>query len=130
MERGKEVIFLDTNAVIYLFSAHDKIPEKARKAIEANDLYVSPMLRLELQYLYEIGRAKQKPQTVLEALYKDIGLTVHNHDFDSIILHALHAPWTRDPFDRIITAHAQAMKSPLITTDHVILQHYKHAFWK
>lgn len=124
------MIFLDTNAVIYLFSGSDKIPERSQKAIEAEDLYVSPMVRLELQYLYEIGRTKHKAQTVLDALYKDIGLSVHNHDFDSIILHALNAPWTRDPFDRIITAHAHTMKASLLSTDKIILQHYKHAFWK
>jgi PIN domain nuclease of toxin-antitoxin system len=36
---------------------------------------------------------------------------------------------SRDPFDRIITAHAHLTSSPVLTKDESIRQHYRHAFW-
>jgi PIN domain nuclease of toxin-antitoxin system len=37
--------------------------------------------------------------------------------------------WTRDPFDRIITAQDMVSHAPLITKDGAILSHYKRAIW-
>ena len=123
------MIFLDTNAAIYLFSGYEHFPMKTQKAIEADECYVSPMVRLELQYLFEIGRTKHKSQTVIDTLYKDLGVLVHNHYFDPIVLDAISAPWSRHPFDRIITAHAKCMEAILVTTDKIILKNYPKAIW-
>jgi PIN domain nuclease of toxin-antitoxin system len=124
------MIFCDTNVIIYLFSGYDAFPKRAVAAIEQNDCFISPMVHLELQYLYEVKRTKHKPEMILNALYKEIGVSVHNHYFHPIVLEAIHAPWTRDPFDRLITAHAKAMDSVLLTTDQTILKHYKKALWE
>lgn len=123
------MIFLDTNVVIYLYSGFDKFPKKVEKSIESQDCYISPMVRLELQYLFEVGRSKHKSHAIIDTLYKELGLLVHNHYFDSVILDAIHESWSRDPFDRIITAHAKAMDSGLITTDKIIQKNYAKAFW-
>jgi len=37
--------------------------------------------------------------------------------------------WTRDPFDRVITAQAATDGSSLITKDEIILHHYENAVW-
>ena len=124
------MLFLDTNAVIYIFSGFEKFPKRVVDLIESSDCYISPMVRLELQYLYEVGRSKHNSEAVIQALYKEIGLLVHNHMFDSIILTAVQAPWTRDPFDRIIVSHAACMDGFLVTTDNVIQKHYKKAVWR
>ena len=38
--------------------------------------------------------------------------------------------WTRDPFDRLITAAAAAGEHPLVTRDPVIREHYAGAVWE
>ena len=48
-----------------------------------------------------------------------------------VIQAALPIGWTRDPFDRIITAQAAANgKSRLITADEIIREHYEAAVWE
>ena len=42
---------------------------------------------------------------------------------------ANHLSWTRDPFDRMITAHALSFSAMLCTRDGTIREHYQHAFW-
>jgi len=37
--------------------------------------------------------------------------------------------WTRDPFDRLIVAHAAANDARLLTKDEKIRRHYKRAVW-
>lgn len=124
------MIFLDTNIVIWAFRGETHLLSgKVIHAIENNDLYISPMVKLELQYLYEIKRVKMTPQIVLDFLYKAIGLVVHDLSFDKMITTSLDVRWTRDPFDRIITSHAQTLDSVLLTKDEVIRAHYKKAVW-
>lgn len=44
-----------------------------------------------------------------------------------IIEAALEQPWTRDPFDRIVVAHAALRESPLVTRDRNVRGHYPQA---
>ena len=37
--------------------------------------------------------------------------------------------WTRDPFDRVITAQSAIDRNRLITKDKIIRDHYEHAVW-
>lgn len=37
--------------------------------------------------------------------------------------------WTRDPFDRMIAAHAIVADTPLLTADRTILDHLPLASW-
>ncbi len=124
------MIFLDTNVVIFLYSGYDNFSKTVIKLIDDNDCFISPMVKLELQYLHEIGRAKPNSQTVLEVLHKEIGLDIDHLPFNTIVDAAINASWTRDPFDRLITAHARALDSYLVTSDNVIHKHYKKAVWK
>jgi PIN domain nuclease of toxin-antitoxin system len=50
--------------------------------------------------------------------------------FPTIAEVALGEGWTRDPFDRLIVAHAKANGiAPLITKDEAIHEHYANARW-
>ena len=42
---------------------------------------------------------------------------------------ALAEKWSRDPFDRLIVAHAKAQKTPLVTRDEKIRENYRLAVW-
>lgn len=124
------MILLDTNVTIWAFQGKSElISKKAFEYIETNDLFISPMVKLELEYLYEIGKAKVKPDLVINSLYQSIGLTIHDISFHRLVDVSISAKWTRDPFDRLIASHAKALDAILLTKDAVILKHYKNAVW-
>ena len=85
---------------------------------------------VELQYLCEIRRIIVSPPEILMKLNVEIGLTVCDYPFPIIAEIALGEGWTRDPFDRIIVAHAKANGvAPLLTKDELILANYPNARW-
>jgi PIN domain nuclease of toxin-antitoxin system len=124
------MIYLDTHAVVWLYAGETtRFPDKARAAIDMQDLRVSPMVRLELHYLYETERISVRPDEVLARLTADLGLATCDHPFDAVVAKAGSLSWTRDPFDRIITAQAALHKSHLVTKDRTIRAHYRHCLW-
>ncbi len=124
------MIYLDTHVVVWLYAGQtEKLSEKARYCINDNDIYISPIASLELQYLFEIKRITPRPQTVISALSEAIGLNVCDKNFFQIVQCAQQYSWTRDPFDRIIVAQAALNDNILVTKDQTILTHFKHAVW-
>jgi len=124
------MMFLDTHVVVWLYAGEvGRLPAEARRMIEEQDLLISPMVILELQYLVETGRLKGEAHTVVATLAKTLGLEACEWGFSQVILEALAQDWTRDPFDRIIVAHAAARNLPLLTKDDTILANYRKAFW-
>jgi PIN domain nuclease of toxin-antitoxin system len=124
------VIYLDTHVLVWLFSgAANELSSTARALIDAEQLLVSPIVGLELQLLYERGRAKQSAAEVLSTLSTDVGLTVCDLAFPLVAARARDERWTRDPFDRLIVAQAQVRGAPLLTRDDRIREHYERAVW-
>jgi PIN domain nuclease of toxin-antitoxin system len=125
------ICYIDTQVAIWLNEANlAKFSQKARSLIEAADLRISPMAVMELEYLYEIRRILIKPQDILVKLGAEIGLAVCDHPFPAIVEMALGESWTRDPFDRIIVAHAKSNgAAPLLTKDELIRANYPNARW-
>ena len=108
----------------------DKLTRKAIVAIEESEVLISPMVLLELEYLYETKKIVQPPQALLNQLESQIGMRLCNHPFPSIVQTALLETWTRDPFDRVIVAHAKSNGyAPLITSDSEIRRHYNRTTW-
>jgi PIN domain nuclease of toxin-antitoxin system len=124
-------IYLDTNIVVWLGEGQvEKFTRAAAEALESSDLEISPMVLIELQYLYEIKRIVKPPLALLDQLQTLIGLRVSEHPFLSVAQTALLEAWTRDPFDRIIVAQARSDGySGLITSDEKIQQNYSKAIW-
>lgn len=124
------MIYLDTNAVVWLAGAPEQLSERARAAINAADeLFVSPMVRLELTYLCESGRLAQPAEVVLDHLGGVLPLRECSRLFSAVVGAARNLAWTRDPFDRLITAQASLGDDTLLTRDATILAHYAHATW-
>jgi len=125
------LVFLDTNPVIRLiaFGGRGNLSSKVRALLESEDLYISPLVKLELYYLYEIKRFKENPEEVIKYLSKTIGLKFSGISFLDIIEEAARISWTRDPFDRLIVAEAKINGAQLVTADKNILENYKHAVW-
>jgi PIN domain nuclease of toxin-antitoxin system len=125
------LIYLDTHVAAWLHAAGaELLSEEAAKWIEeADEIRISPMVRLELQYLYEIGRVTQPATLVLDALQASLGIRVCDAPFPAVARAAESETWTRDPFDRIIVAQASMRDAPLVTKDRILHQHYDRAVW-
>ena len=124
------IYFLDTHAVIWLYEGKvEKFSESLKLTLQNNDLFISPMVKLELQYLYEIKRTEEPSSKVCDVLYKSIGLQVHHVSLDVLVEKALAESWTRDPFDRLIVAHARLCKGTLLSKDSAIQEHYSKTIW-
>jgi PIN domain nuclease of toxin-antitoxin system len=124
--------YLDTQIVVWLVSSnHRQLSAKAHRTInQADTLFVSPMVELELQYLNEIGRIRLGATDIVEKLSREIDLKVCGIAFRLVAALALKENWTRNPFDRIIVAQAKANGvSPLITSDQRIRANYANAIW-
>ncbi|MBN2535573.1 MAG: PIN domain-containing protein [Spirochaetales bacterium] len=130
-ERQWIMIYLDTHIVVWLYiNNSDIFPQDVKIAIDENDLYISPAVILELEYLFEIGRLEERAEKIISALAESIDLKVSETAFLKIIKAALDIKWTRNPFDRLITAQAIVDKLPLLTKDEIIRMHYREAFWQ
>lgn len=124
------MIYLDTHVVVWLYSGlTDKLTDIAKSLINDNEVYISAIVRLELQYLYEIKRIKDEPDVIISELSAQIGLKICNKNFNDIISITLTITWTRDPFDRIITANALLNNNILLSKDQNILNNYPYAKW-
>jgi PIN domain nuclease of toxin-antitoxin system len=126
------VIYLDTHVAFWLYAAagNARLCSTAEEVVRrADDVRISPMVRLELQYLYEVDRIGEPPAPILDELGSRLGLVVCRADFSAVVHEAERYSWTRDPFDRLIVAQASLHGAPLVTKDGRIHEHYAHAVW-
>jgi len=86
-------------------------------------------VQLELAYLYEIGRIRSPAQAVIEDLSAPFELVVADISAAAVCNLALGLTWTRDPFDRLLAAHATVTGLALVTKDETIRQHLPMAWW-
>jgi PIN domain nuclease of toxin-antitoxin system len=125
------VIHLDTHAVIWLAAGEiGRMPSFVESLIQQRGCAVSPIVRLELDYLHEIGRLKVSGGDVIDDLRVKIGLGMDAASFEDVVVEAAKLSWTRDPFDRLICATARVATAPLLTKDVTILANEPTAFWE
>ncbi len=122
------MIMLDTHIAVGLFQGSTAgLSRKALALIDREPAYLSPAVSLELQLLKEIGRLRLGAHEVLGYLARTLAVHQANDRFSDIVQHAMALSFTRDPFDRLITAHAAMLKATLITHDALIHRHYRQA---
>jgi PIN domain nuclease of toxin-antitoxin system len=127
---GGAVVLLDTHCAVFLHAGETELfGSTARHLLDAEDLYISPMVLLELQYLYETGKIAFDGQTILDELQGDLGLRVLDRHWYGVCAKAMELSWTRDPFDRTITAQALVEGQRLLTRNRMIREHCSLAFW-
>lgn len=123
-------MLVDTHVAAWLYAgAIERFPARARERLDSEDLACSPLVRLELQYLYEIGRVTEPAERVLTELGRTVGLAVADRPAGQLVDAAVGLDWTRDPFDRLLAAHAIAADAPLLTADRGMLEHLPLAVW-
>lgn len=131
LEADLSVAYLDTHVAVWLHAGlEERLTEEAKRQIEANDLLISPMALLELQYLFERKRVRVQAITIYLDLHTTFGVKLCTFPFPAVAMEALHCNWTRDPFDRIIVSQAKANGTAvLITSDIEIRRNYSSAKW-
>jgi PIN domain nuclease of toxin-antitoxin system len=125
------ICYLDTQAAIWLAAANiEKLSHRALSLIVKAEIRISPMVVLEFEYLYEVERVTLSPQQIVYKLATELQATVCDYPFPIIVEIALGETWTRDPFDRVIVAHAKANgQSALVSKDESIAAHYAGTVW-
>jgi PIN domain nuclease of toxin-antitoxin system len=112
------MILLDTNAIIWLVTRHRRGRPLLR---ETTALAISPASILELGLLADIGRLRLRLQDVVE----DDRWSVDDPPAAEWFARAADEAWTRDPFDRLIVAHARLRRARLATGDTTIGAHLR-----
>lgn len=121
---------LDTHVVVWVVAGeHNRLSDTARDALEHDTLRISPMVALELTYLHEVGRITETSDVVLDEARRSLGLVSADEPFGDVIDVATGLEWTRDPFDRIIAAHALVARARLLTRDETVHAHLDLAVW-
>ena len=113
------MILLDTLAFLWIEQHRPRV-----RALLRGDrrLFISPAMLLELQVLHEAGRFRLTSHGVDEIVH-DERWTLDEPPAAAWFLRAIDIGWTRDPFDRLLAAHAQVRGWRLATADQHLLQH-------
>jgi PIN domain nuclease of toxin-antitoxin system len=112
------VTLLDTNALIWLDRGHRRAKPLT---VRSTALYISPASLLELQLLNEVGRIRLDAGA-LDALIGDERWLLDDPPASDWFLRAADLSWTRDPFDRLLVAHARLRGWRLATGDSMLLE--------
>ncbi len=123
--------YLDTHVLIWLLEGELKhMSAAAFQTLDYATLLVSPMVLLELEYLYEIGRTYFTAKDVHLQMEHDLGIRVCDLPFPRVVEAAFSEKWTRDAFDRLIVGQAKANGyATLVTADVKIREYYPRALW-
>ena len=124
------IAFLDTHAVVALHDGRAEVFGKAsRRLLTTADLRWSPAVAVELALLFEIGRVTVTSERILARVASDLGAAEADDPFGAVAARAVRLTWARDPFDRLIVAHADLHDAPLISRDGRIGEHFSRAVW-
>jgi len=111
------VILLDTHAAIWIAQGHRRV-----KLLERFPrIYLSPASVLEIQFLAEVGRVRLPEGQTPQALAEDYRWRLDEPPAAKWFAAACELSWTRDPFDRLLAAHARLRGWKLATADEILL---------
>lgn len=123
-------VYLDTHIALWLYSGEtERISNRVAGLLNREQICVSPVVLLEMQYLQEIGRIIGAPRAIVGDLQRRLGLAIEDRSMEEVAERALDLSWTRDAFDRLIVAQAALDSAELVTTDLLIRKHYSKAVW-
>lgn len=125
-------IYLDTHILVWLYQA--KTSQLSKKVIDIlentdNQFVVSPMVILELEFLFEIGRINANAEQIFNHIHQILDLTICQKSWLEVVKIANQLKFTRDPFDRLIVANAMLDDNILISKDNKIGDFYQKCVW-
>jgi PIN domain nuclease of toxin-antitoxin system len=116
---------LDTHIAVALYEGRmGGLGLAARRAIDRDVVTISPAVLLEIELLHEIGRLRVGAIPISTRLGEDLSIRVASERFADVATEAYSLGFTRDPFDRLIVAHASLTKAALITQDATLRYRY------
>jgi len=119
------MIMLDTHVAVALYEGRTGgLGLAARRAIDKDVVTISPAVLLEIELLFEIRRLREGAKVVAARLAEDLDIRVAVERFADVATEALAFGFTRDPFDRLIVAHASLAKAALVTQDATLRYRY------
>lgn len=123
-------VYLDTHTLIWLENGElHKFKADSLSYLANCPLKISPMVKLELQYLYECKRLAQNAEAIIQSVMNKIDFTICPKNWLDIVNQAIYCDFTRDVFDRFIVAHAMLDNSILISKDERLTRHYANCVW-
>ncbi len=122
------IAHLDTHVVLWMAAGDTRRLKPVADRLRRSTLLVSPIVLVELELLHEIGRIRAPVSDVWEVLLEH-GVAEAIGDIRAVGQQARLLGWTRDPFDRLIVAHALAAGAILITADETLRAHCTQAHW-
>lgn len=78
---------------------------------------------------YAVGRLRETGRWIADRLAEDSGIEVVTEHLADASLRALDLSFTRDPYDRLIAAHALVANATLLTVDETLRAHVSCARW-
>lgn len=118
-------VMLDTHIVVGLYQGKTVgLSRAALRAIDQEPLSYSPAVLLELELLHEIGRLRHGASVIARYLAEQLDVHCAGERFVEVAKAALPLAFTRDPFDRLIVAHAVLVGAELITLDEAMRTHF------
>ncbi|MEK7654835.1 MAG: PIN domain-containing protein, partial [Pseudomonadota bacterium] len=119
------MIFLDTHIICWLDAKQtNNFSQTVLDFLGEHNLSISPIVVLELEYLYETKRITDSAEKIISHLLNRKIITIDSAHWEDVTTNALAIKWTRDVFDRYIVAHADFHQAPLVTKDRLITEHY------
>lgn len=112
------MILLDTNAAMWLLVGS---PRGDQLLAQPARLYLSPVSLLEMKFLLEAGKLRPLRHEPLTAVAEDPRWQLDDPSSNVLFNAALDLDWTRDPFDRLLVAHARFRGWRLATGDRRLL---------
>ena len=122
-------VHLDTHVALWIVAGERRRLRAAEVHLRRGHLFVSPIVLVEMEILREIGRIRESVDTGVDILRTDHGVEDAAADAREIGRYARLLGWTRDPFDRLIVAHALACSATLLTADDTIRRNCSQARW-
>lgn len=123
-------VYLDTHAVVWLENGElHKFKSRSLDYLANCPLKISPMVQLELQYLYERNRLTEPATQIIQNIRNKANLQICQKNWTDVVNIAVNCTFTRDAFDRLIIAHAMLDNSILISKDENLTKHYANCVW-
>ena len=122
------MIMLDTHVAVAFYDGRSAgLSAKTKRLVDGGKVLISPAVLLEMEVLHEIGRLREGAAAVAALLHDQLDIHTAGESFADVARAALPLAFTRDPFDRLIVAHAAVLKAPLVTHDTLLQHHYPAA---
>jgi PIN domain nuclease of toxin-antitoxin system len=126
-------ILVDTNVLVWAYTEPERLPRVAAAIIadQANSVFVSAASAWEIGTRVRIGKLPEAEvlETDFISHIQQAGFTLISIHTDIALRAARFTGEHRDPFDRIIAAHALALDIPVISPDKKLDQFHVRRIW-